>query len=202
MLGFLIGTACLIGLVRVIRGGRRRWGYGGPWLAHGACGGYGAHGGFGGYGGFDPYEGDGPGRWRGGWGRSFFLRALFERLDTSPGQEKAIRAALDELRGAARNAREDMNGARQDVARVMRGDVVDDVALGELTAKAQAAADAMRQAVASAFAKVHDALDERQRATLADFIESGPGGFGRFGGFGDWRRGGGPYRGGRGVGVV
>jgi hypothetical protein len=191
MLGFLIGTACLIGLFKVARGGRRHWGYGGyaPWFAHhgyrGGCGGDGGEG-------YDVDPRGGYGRWRGGWGRSFFLRALFERLDTSPGQEKAIRAALDELRAATRSVREEMNGARVDVARVIRGDRVDDETLGEVSAKATAAAESMRSATAGALGKIHDALDERQRNMLADLIESGPGGFGRFGG---WNRRGGPYRG-------
>ena len=193
MLGFLIGTVCLIGLVKVVRGGRRHWGYrGGPWFAHHAMGGCGHHGHHGGFGGYDDYEG-GFGRRGGGWGRSFFLRAIFERLDTTPGQEKAIRAALDELRTTARSMRDEVKGTRQEIADVMRGDRVDDDTLGAINAKATAAAETMRSATASALAKIHEALDERQRSTLADFIEAGPRGFGRFGGFG---RGGGPYRGG------
>jgi hypothetical protein len=37
--------------------------------------------------------------------------------------------------------------------------------------------ETLRKAGMGALAKVHDALDERQRARLADMIESGPGYF-------------------------
>ncbi|HEX7664268.1 MAG TPA: hypothetical protein VF407_07160, partial [Polyangiaceae bacterium] len=53
--------------------------------------------------------------------------------------------------------------------------------------------ESMRKAAIDAFAKVHEALDERQRGLLGDFIEHGP----RFRDFAG-RRGGGfgghPYR--------
>ena len=194
MLGFLIGTACLIGLVRVLRGGRRRWGYGyggHHWNAFGGHHGCG-HGGYGreAYGAYDDAMPPRRGGWgrHGGWGRNFFLRGIFERLDTSPGQEKAIRAALDELRAQARGMKDDVRETRSEVARAMRGDVLDDDALGTIRARTSAAAEAMQSAVGSALAKIHDALDERQRNLLADFIDEGPRGFGR------WGRGG-PYRG-------
>jgi uncharacterized membrane protein len=187
MLGFLIGTVCLIALVKVARRGRT-WGYGSPWMTHGGgCGG-GSSWGAGG--------GRGRGRRRGGWmggglGRNFFLRAAFERLDTSPGQEKAIRAALEELRVVARSVRADVASTRADIARAMRGDLLDEDALSDVSTRVTAAGEAMRAAAVGALAKVHAALDEQQRATLADLIESGPG-FGGRGGYGGFP--GGPYR--------
>src|SRR5947209_5240449 len=167
MLGFLIGAACLIGLIKVVRGGRR-WGYGPPWMAHHACG-HAAYDDFGERG----WGRRGHGGRHGGWGRSIFLRPIFERLDTSPGQEKAIRAALDELRETARGLREEARGARADVARVIRGETLDEMALGELSTKANAAATTMRDAVESALTKIHAALDDEQRGMLADWIERG-----------------------------
>jgi len=197
MLGFLIGTVCLIGLIKVVRRGRR-WGYyggfgGGPFAYDGGgpCGhghAYGRHGGW-----------DRGGWARGGVGQSFFLRAMFEQLDTTPGQEKAIRAALDELRTTANSVREELRDTRVDVARAMRADHMDEITLSDVAGKATNAVDTMRAAATSALSKIHEALDERQRATLADFIESGPGFFRGWGGRGPrggWGGGGGPYRGG------
>jgi Spy/CpxP family protein refolding chaperone len=196
MLGFLIGTVCLIGLIKVVRRGRR-WGYGGgfggPFAYGGAMCGHDGHA----YGG--PWRG-GPWGARGGFGRNFFLRALFERLDTTPGQEKAIRAALDDLRVTAKSVRAEVSDARADVARAMRADHMDEFTLSDVSAKVTVAGETMRTAVTTALSKIHEALDERQRATLADFIESGPGfghayRWGGGGGRGGWGSGG-PYRGG------
>jgi len=190
MLGFLIGTACLIGFLKLARMGRRgRWGYGG------GC--RGGHGGFGsgGYGGgFDPRGGDdgwgghdGPwgARGRGGpFGRWFFLRHLFSRLDTTPGQEKVIKSALDELRAAADKIKGDVKAARPEVANAIRMEQFDETAFGEISHKIDEAAQALRRATVDAVAKIHVALDERQKKLLGDLIESGPR-------FRDW---GGPYR--------
>jgi uncharacterized membrane protein len=192
MLGFLIGTACLFGLVKVIRRGR----YGHFRHMH-ACGGPWSHGGFGGYGGWDErgYGGDygDDGAWGDGpWGRhgggSFVMRGIFERLDTTPGQEKVIRAAFDELREKGRAVKEDARGMRKDLAGALRGESLDAETLGTAASRASNAVDGVRDAAIGALLKVHEVLDERQRGILADFIESGP----RFGG---WGRGGGRWRG-------
>jgi Spy/CpxP family protein refolding chaperone len=176
MIGFLIGTVCLIGLLKVVRHGR---GFGGG-CHGGGYGGYGRHGGCGG-----GREGGGRGWRRGGWnegggfGPRMFLRSIFERLDTTPGQEKVIVAAMEELKETARNIKNEAREARADFAKAMRGESFDEVALGGATAKVEGAVDSLRKAGISAFAKVHEALDDRQRQKLADIMESGP--FGRWG---------------------
>ena len=162
MLGFLVGTACLIGLVKVVRGGR--YGYG-----HGGCGPRGWHGHHHGGHGF---------RGGRGFGRNFFLRGIFERLDTTPGQEKVIVAALDEVREAARGMRGEASDTRADVARAVKGEVFDAEVMGAVFARHDGALETMRKVVVGAMAKVHDALDDRQRADLADLIARGArGGF-------------------------
>jgi hypothetical protein len=200
MLGFLIGTVCLIGLFKVAR--RHHYGYahfGGPW---GYGGGYGGgcgrargwhHGGPGAYGRRDwdwDDEDGGYSLWeaRRGGGGFFGLRAIFARLDTTPGQEKAIKAAFAELREKARAVKDDARGMRGDIANALRGESLDAETLGTVASRASGAVDALRDAAIGALLKVHDVLDERQRAIAADFIESGP----RFGG--GWRGRGGPYR--------
>ena len=177
MLGFFIGAACLFGLFKVLRHGR---GYGSWGHRRGACG----QGGWGGCGPGAFRDHDGP-SWRGRGGGGFFLRGLFERLDTSPGQEKIIREAVDELRDAGSKFRGELRSTRADIARVMRGPSVDETHLGELFARHDTAIETVRKAAVGSLAKVHEALDERQRTRLADLIESGPG-FAR-----GWR---GPYR--------
>jgi hypothetical protein len=114
------------------------------------------------------------------------LRGLFERLETTPGQEKVILEAADELHDAASKLKDEMRGTRADVARVVRGPAFDETLLGDVFSRHDSAIESVRKSAVGAIAKVHDALDERQRQRLADLIESGPG-FGR-------RWSGGPYR--------
>ncbi|MEO7112994.1 MAG: periplasmic heavy metal sensor [Polyangiaceae bacterium] len=185
MFGFLFGTLCLIGLIKVARHGR---GYGG-------CGGYGygrGHGGGCGHRGHRGWHGydqdhfggddDHGGGFGGGWGERarrygggrFFLRAMFQRLDTTPGQEKVIAQAFEDLREKGRAAKDGMKAARVEVAKAMRSTSFDEVSVGTATAQVEAVMDSMRKAGIDAFAKVHEALDERQRGMFADFIENGP----------------------------
>lgn len=193
MFGFVFGSICLFALVKVLRHGGM-----GPAFAYGGGCGRG-HGGWGrgGYGGYGdtrheggPFGHDG---WRGrhggfrgpfaGRGRGFLLRGFFERLDTTPGQEKVILAALDELETAGRGVKDDVRGARSELATALRGESFDEIALGGATARIEGAVDSLRKAGIDAFAKIHGALDERQRGLLADWIERSPGGFGGFGPF-------------------
>jgi hypothetical protein len=177
MLGFLIGTACLIGLIKVARG--HRHGYGG-------CGGRWGHGGYGGYG---MHQG-GRGWGRGGFGPRFFLRAMFERLDTTPGQEKVIVAAAEELREILGKAKGDIKGTREDFARVFRGEAVDEASVSDIFMKHDTVISETRRGVVESVRKIHDALSEDQRKKVADFIERGPRSRGDRWGRGD----GGPYR--------
>jgi Spy/CpxP family protein refolding chaperone len=118
----------------------------------------------------------------GGFRRKAMLWEAFRRLDTSPGQEKALRAIIDGLRDRRREIRDDLNQARVDVARALRGDQWDESALGEAVARVEAATTQIRTTMIDALAKTHEILDDKQRNKLADLIEQGrvPGfGFGR-----------------------
>jgi Spy/CpxP family protein refolding chaperone len=151
MFGFLIGTASLIGLFYVLRGGRScRHGF----HSHGF--GHHRHG-FG----------------HRGWGRGFWLGGLFERLDPTREQEREIRSALDDLFDAGRAFRSDIFDTRADVARAMRAEAFDETLMGEVLAKQDDALDKLKKAMVGSLAKVHAVLDSRQRERLADFIESG-----------------------------
>jgi uncharacterized membrane protein len=170
MFGFLLGAAAVATLVYVKR---RHRGY----ARH--CHGGGRWGG---------EHGWGRG-WHGGWGERhggsgpFWLRGVFARLDTTPGQEKVIREVVDELREHGRDLRGELQRGRGDLADALRADTVDATALGDAFARHDDALDRVRKAVVGALAKLHDALDERQRRILAQWLES--------------RGGGGPYRGDR-----
>lgn len=186
MLGFLIGTACLIGLVKVVRAGRCGSGYGGGCGSrHGRGWGH-DHGHRHGHGG-----GWGGGPWARG-GSGFWLRGVFERLDTTPGQEKVIKQSVDEIFEATKVARGELDRTRGDIATALRVGNVDETAMGELFARHDDALREIRKAFVGSIAKVSDALDEEQRKKLADLIERGlgRGGFGRSGGpyrdRGDW----------------
>jgi hypothetical protein len=152
MFGFLFGAACLAGLFAV---GRRGHGHG-YWGGHGHWG-------------------------RRGWGhhRGFSpLRSVLDRLDTTPGQEKEIRTAIDELMEEARSARRDFRGAREDVARVIREAEIPEGAFESLIQRQDETLARLRQAGERAFRKIHETLDARQRDLLANLVESwGPGFF-------------------------
>lgn len=170
MLGFILGTVCLIALVKVLRRGRGWHGYG-----------YGPHGyGHGGHGRYETMGG-------GGGPRRWFLRSMFQRLETTPGQEKAIVAAIDELRENRRVVHEELQQTRGDVARVVAGGLVDDNSLEDTFARQDRLLAQLRVSFVEAMKKITEVLDERQRKQIADMLQ---GGF-----FRRWR-GGGPYRGG------
>lgn len=185
MFGFLIGALSLYGLIRVLRYGRgygacgaRR--FGGGWGHHG-------HHGWHGRGGWD----------RGGWDRGegveqgferrpgFWLRGLFSRLDTTPGQEKVIRQSVDEVMKSTETLRGELDASRRDIAQALRTGTVDATAMGELFARHDEKLREVRTTFVGALAKVSDALDEDQKKRLADMIDRGGAGF-AFGG---------PYRG-------
>jgi uncharacterized membrane protein len=112
---------------------------------------------------------DGPGR---PTGRGP-LRWLFERIDTSPGQEKVIAEAADALRSTMHGWHDDAERMRSDVARSIRGETFDAGALEEAFARAEARMANVRETLRGQAARVHEALDPRQRAELADVLASG-----------------------------
>lgn len=166
MFGFFIGFLCLALLIAVVRGGR--------------CG-RGWHGGH--------HRGRHRGGWRGGdWkerGRAHFLGVVFDRLATTPSQEKEIRGAVEELFERSADLRREGERSRNDVASLLRTESLDETILGELFARHDERLRELQKAFADALGRVHQALDPEQRRRLATLIESGPQGPG-------W---GGPYRG-------
>jgi hypothetical protein len=145
MFGIIFGTLCLVGLVVVIARGRRGFGYG-RWHRHGH-----------GY----------------GWGPRAVLNGMLARLDTAPGQEKVIVAAVEEFMDRARESGRKVRDTRAELASSVRGEQVDEARLGEIFGRHDAAIGDVRTAAVDALRKIHEALDERQRKLFADLVESG-----------------------------
>ncbi len=142
----------------------------------------------------------GGGRWgrggyRGGGPRRWMLRRLYERLDTTPGQEKVIAEVLDETERTMHAAREQFVTARSSYARAVRGEHFDGAAVGEAFDAQQAQLEELKKAVRDGMAKIHEALTPEQRQVFGDLIEFGPrmgrgghfGHHGHFGRHGGWR---------------
>jgi hypothetical protein len=140
------------------------------------------------------------GRRGGRWGWRGRLRWLFERLETSPGQEKVIVKAAEDIFEAIDKLRDEVGPSRAAVGRALRGEQFEGAALRELFTRHDAAMDTLRRTLQGSLAQVHEALDPRQRRELADLIEHGfgygwrHGGYGRCGGRGGWRERDGGYQ--------
>jgi hypothetical protein len=193
MLGcLLLGAAGLFLATRMFHRHHHGWHHG-RWAHcgsgfHGPDGG--GHGGWHGYGhgrmdgGYRPegMAGDEGGGWdegprwlRGRFGRGFMARALAERLDATPAQEKVIREATDEVREAAAKLKGEGKRTRGDVAGAFRQGHFDAVLFGELFARHDRGLEDLRKAFVGMGARIHEVLDERQRQRLAELIEAGPG---------------------------
>ena len=139
-----IGIAAgIIGVVLLVKRAffRRRFGYGG-----GGCGHRGHWRGRHGGGGYGP-------------GRSWWLRGLFARLDTTPGQEREIRSAIEEVQRVAREAKQGVFGSRENIAKAVAGDVFDPSAIDDASAQLDAATARVKEAFRASLEKVHAVLD-------------------------------------------
>jgi Spy/CpxP family protein refolding chaperone len=159
MLGFLFGTACLFGMAKTARGCGSRWGGGCGWRGR-----WGHH-----------------GHGHGGRSARGMLRFLFERLETSPGQEKVILEAVEEVKTAAQKMEGTFDRVRRAAGRSIEGEHFDANVLRELFTEKDEHLKEIREAVVTGLGKIHEALDERQRRGLADILAEGFG----------WQRGGG-----------
>jgi Spy/CpxP family protein refolding chaperone len=110
------------------------------------------------------------------------LRGLFERLETTPGQEKVILEAIDDVKSAASKVREEAEGGRRDVAEALKGAHFDQEKVRDIFARFDVKTEDVKKAAMAGLGKIHEALDEKQRAELADLLAS----FGRWGG--GWSR--------------
>ena len=133
--------------------------------------------------------------WGGGYGgrgrgpRQWMMRRLFQRLDTTPGQEKVILEAAETLETQGREVRQAFFNGRADFARAMSGEHFDTATVNEAFEKQQAAVDALKKTVLEKMQAIHEALTPEQRKVAAELIQYGPramhgGGCGHGGRFG------------------
>lgn len=152
MLGLFIGSLCVAGLVGLRRFSRHH--RLGPWGRY--------------------HERDSPWGWGSGLsGRTFLMRALYRRLDTTPGQEKVLREVAASLEEVFQKSKARLRPIRRDVGQAFRSPVFDEVSVGSAVAEVEAALEEFRKASVDAFAKAHDVLDDKQRAVVADVLEKG-----------------------------
>ena len=164
MFGLIIGTLCLIALVRTLhyrRYGRfGYYGYGGwgrdwqpmnPW--HGYAG--------------PAYVPACSARRRG------ILRGVFARLDTTPGQEKAIVSLLELAGERLRAMRGDMRATRKEIAALFASDVLDAGALEALFAQHRATFDRLSSEGVQTVVAIHELLDAKQRRMLSELLADG-----------------------------
>ena len=158
MVGMAVFAGLLVGGLFVAKRHRRRYGYAG-----GRCGHSRMHRRHGRHG-----HNDDDGRRDAGpmW-------VLFDRLDTTPGQEKAIRAEIRGLRDRAKTLRKERDRTREDLASAMRGDSFDEVVMGEMFARHDDVLRELRMDAVGALVRIHEALEPEQRGRLASFLESG-----------------------------
>jgi Spy/CpxP family protein refolding chaperone len=162
MLGFILGAVCAVGLAKALR--RRR-----AWHSHYSYGGFGGPG---------PACSSG---WDAGLRRGgprsraarWALRSLFERLETTPGQERVIQAAFEELRENRQSLREEVKQTRADLARAIESGLIDDSTLEETYARQDRLLARLRVSFTEALKKIVEVLDEPQRKHLADWLQGG-----------------------------
>jgi Spy/CpxP family protein refolding chaperone len=136
----------------------------------------GGHGWHGGGGGWHRHHRHGRRRW--------MMHAALDRIDASPAQERAIIAEVDKLHERVHGAKRNLKDARGDLSAAVRGPVLDDAALGAVLGRVDTSTAEARAAVVDALRTIHGVLDDKQRAQVADLLDSNGGGW--------WRRG--PYR--------
>jgi uncharacterized membrane protein len=154
MFGFVFGTLCRYGH----HGFQRRFGH----HRHG-CGRHWDHGDY------------GYGHWGGRhWGAERTLYFAFERLNTSPGQEKAIRSALQDLREGLSALRPSVQSLRQDIASVFKEESFTAAQAENILHSRDPELSQARAAIALAISRIHEALDPDQRERVARWTSEGP----------------------------
>ncbi len=113
-------------------------------------------------------------RHAGGLPPRFLLRGLFRRLGTRPEQEELLRGEADALAGEVRALREEGLLLRQELAGLLDAPAFDPAALDAALERRVERLQALRRRAQEALARIHGALDEGQRRTLAGLLRSGP----------------------------
>lgn len=172
MFGWVIGTAAVVGLCAFARRHRRRYlaYYGGlnghgPWERYSHRHGHGP---------WDepPLGWHGPGRMRRSLQRGM-LRGLFLRLDTTPGQEKALVSLLAQARERFYTVKGDLGSTRRELAALLGRETLDSAALEALVGRQRESLTGLAQEVVQTLTSVHELLDVEQRRELGELLSDG-----------------------------
>ena len=165
MIGFVFGTVCLVLLFAKLR--RRHYGY----YAYGMGRGYGDHGAYYGYPPWVSHVRD----FRYGRHRHtrFWLRAAFERLETTPGQEKAIMKSIHGFEEHLLHGRSELTDVRKQVAQALGGDELDETILSAALERVEDLIAKTKLDLAQMLTEIHASLDGQQRKALAELVADG-----------------------------
>ncbi len=113
---------------------------------------------------------------RGHHGRGFrrrWMRRVFERLDTTPGQEKVIATAIDDFREYAAAAKENLEDTRKKVAEAIDAEHLDEREFGHIFDEPLERLREIRDEFAKTVTTIHETLTPRQREQLSGVIGRG-----------------------------
>lgn len=147
MLGWIIGTVAVVALVATIKRRRFYARYGYPEIGF-----YGPR--------------------RGLRGRGM-LRGLFMQLETTPGQENAIVAALEEAFERLRDLKGDFTGTRRELAALIGSETLDRNALEALLGRQRGNLEVASAEVVRLLERTHEVLDDTQRRELGALLAEG-----------------------------
>ncbi|HEX6245326.1 MAG TPA: periplasmic heavy metal sensor [Polyangiales bacterium] len=105
--------------------------------------------------------------------RGRWLSGLFRRLDTTPGQEKALRELVTGLGSSLGDARSEFVAARRELATALSGETVDNTSLDRAFQRNTELLTKLSGELKAALASAHQTLDGEQRKYLAELIGQG-----------------------------
>ena len=108
------------------------------------------------------------------WARHHLWRRLFRKLDTTPAQERAIRDLFHSTRDRLQQIHSEGRTVRREIGDILRGEQFDPARFSAAEAQVDEKFRDARAVIRESLGQMHEILDARQRATLADWITSGP----------------------------
>jgi len=111
-------------------------------------------------------------RWRGRG--TYALRVLSARLGARPEQERVLSAEARALAVEVHALRDDLFGARSELAELLAGPTLDAAAVAAALERRTEKLGQLRARLADALSRVHAALDPEQRLRLAEVLRHGP----------------------------
>ena len=93
---------------------------------------------------------------------------LAHQLEATPEQYRVIRNEAEQFMDKTRELRRELRLSRDDVAKAMSGPSFDEEVMGESFARQDERIREVRQQLVGALARIHDALEARQRDRLVE----------------------------------